>query len=196
MCWADVRDFTLTSPESTWMGRRGWIYPEKRARWMHLPRKITLDYCDLRIIPSDEFAIEGAGRQKGQAGDPGEGRRTAFEGEGGKGCGSAFYVLGFSDLEESYLNLYVPEEAVLAGVDIDSDAGDVHAESLEAESLHIRAAYGDVELQEVKQTVWKCTWRPEIWKRRIFWLQEWTPGMRMGMWSCRFWKRPMNTAWI
>ena len=73
-------------------------------------RKITLDYCDLRIIPSDEFAIESAGRQKGQAGDPGEGRRTAFEGEGGKGCGSAFYVLfGFSDLEESYLNLYVPE---------------------------------------------------------------------------------------
>lgn len=113
--------------------------------------KITLDYCDLRIIPSDEFAIEG--RLAGRRGKPEiqvkDGELLLKE-KAGKGVGAHFMSFGFSDLEESYLNLYVPEEAVLAGVDIDSDAGDVHAESLEAESLHIRAAYGDVELQEVK----------------------------------------------
>lgn len=113
--------------------------------------KIKLDYCDFHIIPSDEFAIEG--RLAGRRGKPVievEDGELVLKEQAGKGVGAHFLSLGFSELEESYMNLYVPKDIVLEQVEINSDAGDISAENLNAERLDIYAAYGDVELQEAK----------------------------------------------
>ncbi len=113
--------------------------------------KIKLDYCDFHIIPSDEFAIEGqlAGRRGKPVIEVEDGELILKE-QAGKGVGAHFLSFGFSEFEESYMNLYVPKEVILEQVEIDSDAGDISAENLAAERLRIHAAYGDVELQDAE----------------------------------------------
>lgn len=124
---------------------------EKTSLSEFLSAKIKLDYCDFHIIASDEFAVEG--RLSARRGRPVievENGNLILEEHAGKGVEAHFMSLGFSELEESYINLYVPKNVALEQLEIDSDAGDIRAENLTAESLSIYAAYGDVKLQNVK----------------------------------------------
>lgn len=121
---------------------------------------ISLDYADFEVIPSDgyylEYRIDGNDRAPEWTV---KNEKLTFNEREPRAWGG-FMIFGGFTVNDSYevsdVKVYVPENAELVNVRIDSDDGDVTLPSMNVKSLTTECEYGDLSIESIKGNKWEA----------------------------------------
>lgn len=117
--------------------------------------EIHADYADVKLIPSDEFAVEYCVR--GNNGNPvceiKNGRLYFQEATRSQSFNLGFFTasMGIAIHEpQYYIKVKIPKSTKLSEAIFDIDSGDLDISSIQADSLKITDSYGDVYMDACK----------------------------------------------
>jgi len=106
---------------------------------------IDTDFSDVQFISADEYGIDVSGYDM----------ECDWSLENGILKITHKYIkklrlsLSYWSSERNYVKVYFPKDSVLETVTINCDSGDISIGSFQADSLHIRNLFGDVELHSI-----------------------------------------------
>lgn len=111
---------------------------------------LKVDYCEIEIIPSDDFYLEYAIYDGKEPLCETEDDTFRFVQEtGGNLLNMDFFRFGGQE-NQDYINLYVPEDFVFDKLRVESGSGSVTAEDVKAEDMMMQLSYGDFKADRVE----------------------------------------------
>ncbi len=107
---------------------------------------VCLEYADIEIIPSDHYGIEYC---------LDENYKFTYHVENGKlnveqkskyriNGNLTFFSLGFSNISDEYVKIYIPENSVLQNASIKNDSGNIDLGNIKCDELTVVDRYGDL----------------------------------------------------